>query len=229
MTMDDAGAGQSAAGAASLNLGLQLPAKCALAAGLVADYPLLAEEASGLQQAAAKRRRQFASGRHFARLAIRKLTGRAAPVLRDSQGRPAWPNGLIGSIAHSERLAAGVAASEGLRGVGIDLERADRLGGQGRNAHLHLKLFTAAERARTWEDPRQGAVIFSAKEAGYKAINPIAGRCIGFQEVEVALNWRDGTFRIRYLGNWAPNRLLERGIGRFRLCGDQVAALFLIP
>lgn len=212
-----------------MNLGLALPANCALAAGPVADYPLLAEEASGLGQAAAKRRRQFASGRHFARMAIRKLTGRAAPVLRDRQGRPAWPNKLVGSIAHSERLAAGVAASEGLRGVGIDLERADRIGGQRRSGRLHRRLFTAGERERTWEDPRQGAVIFSAKEAGYKAINPIVGRCIGFQEAEVALNWRDGTFRIRYLGDWAPNRLLDRGIGRFRLFDDQVAALFLIP
>ena len=211
-----------------LNLDFPLPAHCALAAGPVADYPLPAEEMRGLQRAAAKRRRQFASGRHFARLAIRQLTGCSATVPRDHRGRPQWPQGIIGAIAHSERLAAALVASAGLRGIGIDLERADRLGDGRRNARLHRRLFTEAERSRTWEDPRQGALMFSAKEAGYKAIHPIAGRYIGFQEVETELNWRERTFRIRYLGSWPPNRLLNQGIGRFCLFEDQVAALFFI-
>ena len=211
-----------------LNLDFPLPANCALALGAVADYPLPAEEAQGLRRASSKRRRQFASGRHFARLAIRQLTGSSAPVPRDPQGRPQWPEGMVGSIAHSERFAAAVAASAGLRGIGIDLERADRLGDGRRNARLHQRLFTEEERSRTWEDPRQGTLMFSAKEAAYKAIHPIAGRCIGFREVEADLDWRERAFRIRYLGNWPPNRLLNRGIGCFRLFDDQLAALFFI-
>ena len=155
-----------------------------------------------------------------------RLNSAPAPITRDEHGRPVWPSGLIGSISHSERLAVAVASNGALRGIGIDVEDLNRF--DGRNPRLYKKLFTDAERSRDWADPREGAVLFSAKEAAYKAVNPLVGRHIGFQEVQAAVDWDGSRFQIRYLGNHPPNGLLNRGFGRFCFVDDQVVTLFFI-
>ena len=205
---------------------IELPQGCAVEAGPPGDHPLLPEEAFALKHAIPKRRRQFAGGRHYARLAMRRLAGVAAPIPRDERGRPVWPPGFIGSISHSEVLAAAAVSNGPLRGIGIDVEDAHRL--THGNPRLYRKLFTADERARMGTDPREGALLFSAKEAAYKAVNPLVGQYIGYREVEADIDWDFSTIRIRYLGDHAPNRLLDQGYGRFRFCDDQVVTLFFI-
>ena len=207
-------------------LDIEVPDGCVAEAGPVGDYPLLPGESNGLDDAIAKRRRQFASGRHYARLAMTRLAGYSAAILRDADGRPRWPNGFIGSISHSDRRAAAVVCNGSLRGIGIDIEDADRQALA--NPRLHRRLFTEAERSLQWHHPLEGAVRFSGKEAAYKAVNPIVGRYIGLREVEADIDWRRGSFRIRYLGDHAPNRLIESGQGRFYLVDDQVITLFHI-
>lgn len=205
---------------------IELPESCVAEAGPVADYPLLTEEAPAVARAIPKRRHQFASGRHFARKALKKLAELSPPIPRDARGRPVWPPGFIGSISHSETLAAAAVSSGPLRGIGIDVEDSQRLARS--RPRLHSKLFTRAERGRTLSDPRTGAVTFSAKEAAYKAINPLVGRYIGFREVEIVIEWSRSAFRVRYLGEHEPNRLLEKGYGRFCFCEGQVVTLFFI-
>ena len=206
---------------------LELPNGCALAAGPVAGYPLLVEEAPHVAQAHPKRQRQFASGRHFARQAMTRLAGMAHPVGRDQNGRPIWPEGLIGSISHSESFAAAAVSNGPWRGIGIDVEEANRLNHA--KPRLYQKLFTNRERAGDWVDPRHGALLFSAKEAAYKAVNPLVGKYIGYREVEAEIDWELGRLAVRYVGNHAPNRLLDNGIGHFAFVGDQVVTLLLIP
>ena len=206
---------------------MELPDKCVVAAGPVADYPLLAEEALHVERVHEKRYRQFASGRHFARAATTRLAGLAAPIPRGDSGAPIWPQGLIGSISHSETVAAATVCNGTLRGIGIDVEDAQRLDKS--KPRLLQKLFTERERARTWADPREGTLMFSGKEAAYKAIHPIEGKYIGLLEVEVEVDWQRRTFRIRYLGDHPALRLLDSGFGRFTFVEDQVVALFLIP
>ena len=207
-------------------INIELPEGCAAAAGPVGDHPLLPEEAPAIAGAIPKRRRQFVSGRHFARLALRKLADVAPPIPRDERGRPIWPPGFIGSISHSEILAAAAVSKGSLRGIGIDVEDSNRLARS--QPRLRRKLLTPAERLRTWADPRAGAVMFSGKEAAYKAVNPLVGRYIGFREVEAHIDWKRSMFRIRYLGDHEPNRLLERGYGRFCFYDDQVVTMFFI-
>ena len=205
---------------------IELPGGCAAAAGPVANHPLMPDEEPCVERAVAKRRRQFAGGRHFARVAMHRLGGAQAPILRDENGRPIWPAGFIGSISHSGRLAAAAVSNGPLQGIGIDVEDSNRIGHT--HPRLHRKLFTEAERSRNWMDPREGTVLFSAKEAAYKAINPLVGRYIGFQEVEADIDWHSSMLRIRYLGDHRPNRLLNRGYGRFCFVDDQVVTLFFI-
>ena len=205
---------------------IELPGGCAAEAGPVADHPLLPEEAPAVARAIAKRRQQFASGRHFARMALHKLVEDSPPIPRDEQGRPVWPPGIIGSISHSETLAAAAVSVGKVRGIGIDVEDSQRFACC--NPRLHGKLFTPAERSRTLGNPLEGVVKFSGKEAAYKAINPLVGRYIGFREVEVDIDWTRSAFQARYLGEHEPNRLLDRGYGRFCFCDRQVVTLFFI-
>ena len=205
---------------------IELPDGCVAEAVPVADHPLLPEEAPAVARAVAKRRRQFASGRHAARAALGRLAGLAPPIPRDAGGRPVWPAGFVGSISHTETLAAAAVSAGTVRGLGIDVEDSGRLA-SGRPRLLE-KLFTPAERARVRADPRVGAVLFSAKEAAYKAVNPLAGRFIGFREAEAEVDWERSTFRVRYVGDYEPNRLLDRGYGRFRFHDGRVVTVFLI-
>ena len=199
-----------------------------LAGAPVADHlgDLYPEEHAAIAQAVIKRQHEFATGRHLARTAMASLKIGACAVGRDKSRRPIWPDICLGSISHSGSLAiAAVARSEVLRGVGIDLEEGDRVVSQ-----LHRKLFTPWELATYGQgDPRWSGLLFSAKEAAYKAINPIVGEFIGFQEVEVDIDWPNSQFRVRYVGEHAPNKLLDVGSGHFGFIEEHVVTLFLIP
>lgn len=206
-----------------IELGLQAPPGAVVLAVPVDDYPLPPEEARCVRGASERRRRQFASGRHAARAALRRLCGAAPPILRAGR-RPCWPAGCVGAISHSDSLAvAAVAPKTAVRGIGIDLERVGRL-----KPALHRKVLTESERQRPWPDPREGVLAFSAKEAGYKAVNPLTDAFIAFQEAEAVLDWERSAFRLAYLGSHAPNRLLDDGVGTFGFVGDQVVTLFFL-
>jgi 4'-phosphopantetheinyl transferase EntD len=199
-----------------------------LLAGEIDDHldELYDIEREQIAKAVEKRRREFATGRILARRAMREVGLNPGPIRRGDQRQPLWPEGCLGSITHADRLAvAGVAASGSVRGLGLDVEVADRVG-----ENLHDKLFTAWELSQlAGADPRLPGLLFSAKEAGYKATFPIAGKFIGFQEAEVLVDWPGNRFRFRYVGEHGPNRVMEEGEGYFLFCERYVLSLVIIP
>ncbi len=204
-------------------------AGCALAAAPVQDFcaRLFAEEQQAMATMVTQRRHAFSSGRHCAHLAQQLLGLPAAPVGR-RQRMPVWPPPSVGSITHSRVLAAAL-ASQNHRGVGIDLETNGRVGGR-----LLSRILTADEISSLDSLPETAAsVLFSAKEAGYKAIYPIGREYIGFMQAEVELSSGDGanrgSFRIRYLGDHAPNKALNSGSGYWTIQGQHVMTIFVIP
>ena len=124
----------------------------------------------------------FSSGRRVARESLRCLGVHDWPILR--QGRlPCWPPAIVGAIGHSRSLACALAVpAEGFRGVGVDIEAEHRVG-----AKLAPRLLTQEERGNLpsalWR-----TALFSAKEAVYKAVNPLIGEYLGFQDVAIALD-----------------------------------------
>ena len=118
---------------------------------------------------------------------------------------------------------AAVAPKTVAQSIGIDIERVGRL-----KPALHRKVLTESERRRPWPDPREGELAFSAKEAGYKAVNPLTDAFIAFQEAEAMLDWERSAFRLAYLGRHAPNRLLNEGVGSFGFVDDHVVTLFFL-
>ena len=196
-------------------------------AALVGDHrdKLLPNEQPAIARAVEKRVREFATGRHLARHALGILGLPQAAIPSGQSREPLWPTGCIGSITHTEELAiAAVAADSALRSVGIDLEVADRV-----TPELHPRLLTPRECGLLPDaDPSMPGLLFSAKEAGYKAVNPLVGQFIGFQEAEVDVDWAGRCFKLRYTGDHEPNRIMQQGQGFFCFFERYVFTLFII-
>lgn len=145
-----------------------------------ADPPLDAERA-GLEGAAPARRLEFAAGRHCAREALRALGHAAVAVPRGEHRQPLWPPGITGSISHAGSYCGAVVARESTSaGLGFDVEEWGRM-----RPALWRRIATPAERewlhARGDEGDRWATLLFSAKEAFYKAQYPRSAAFLGFQ------------------------------------------------
>jgi 4'-phosphopantetheinyl transferase EntD len=169
-------------------------------AGAAAALPLPPDEAACVRNAAPKRRQEFAAGRQAAREALRRLGHAGAVTLpADARRRPVWPPGIVGSISHTAGCAAAIAAHRArYAGLGLDVEPNEplepsllpRIGAPGE--------FDAA-RAAVGSTIAACRLVFSAKEAVYKAFNPLWDTFLDFHEV--TLEWvagpaaGTGTFR----------------------------------
>ena len=148
---------------------------------------LLPEERAVVARAAPKRRHEHAAGRLLAHKLCDELSVTAmGPLLADEDDVPAWPDDVVGSISHCDTLCIVVVAKRSFaRAIGVDIEPAAPLptGVDG------LVLFEPdREGLRAFRElPRPFAerLIFSAKEAAYKAIFPLARRVLDFDEMAV--------------------------------------------
>ena len=179
-------------------------------------------ELAEIQTMAQRRQFEFASGRYCAHLAQKMVGLVPQPILRKNRV-PLWPGSCIGSITHSDKIA-GAAVSTSLGGIGLDIEAAGRV-----EEKLFRVLFSDTEKKQiSASDFDAATVMFSAKEAGYKAIYPIGQKFIGFLEAEIVLHPADQTFTIRYLGDHPPNQALEGGYGFWREHQGQIMTVFVI-
>lgn len=150
------------------------------------------EERALMRGIAPARRRDFAAGRAAAADALR-LLGRAGPVLREGR-RPRFPAGVRGSISHCRGAAAACLAATrpDLSGVGVDVERVGRLSPEA--AGLVCTPPELALMRGGPADARLLTVVFSAKEAFYKAAAALGlPREPVFQDLEVLPDPANGT------------------------------------
>jgi 4'-phosphopantetheinyl transferase EntD len=160
-------------------------------------------ELPAIARAVPKRRQEFSAGRRAARAAMAELDLPPAPIPMGAQREPLWPQGIVGSIAHCDTLCI-AAISRKNQSIGLDIEPATPL-----PADLEDIICTPPERA--WLDtlPPQtrglrAKQIFSAKEAVYKAQYPLTGKVIGFDEVELRYDPKEGMFWDRFTTNLMP-------------------------
>lgn len=133
------------------------------------------------------RRLHFTLGRVAARRALLRLLGQEHPIPRATDGRPLWPEGVVGAITHSGDLgAAAVATRQHCHGIGLDLERRDRV------LRTNVRRMVCREAELPWveggPDNTRLLMLFSAKEAIFKAFYPMQQVWLGFHEAE--LEWR---------------------------------------
>lgn len=156
------------------------------AALLASLYPVEVEQ---IGAAVERRRIDFAGARACAREAMSRLGVPAGPVLRGGRGMPVWPPGLVGTLTHTEGLrAAALAPTARVRSLGLDVERHAPLAAGVLEA-VSLPDEAAWVRAARAEvaDVAWDALLFTAKEATYKAWFPLTHRWLGFGDAHITL------------------------------------------
>ncbi|MGX2995734.1 4'-phosphopantetheinyl transferase superfamily protein [Streptomyces sp. JNUCC 64] len=150
-----------------------------------ASAPLHPEEQRLLGTLPPARHPDFTAGRIAAARALRAL-GVEGPVLRDGR-RPVFPAGSHGSISHCVGHIGACLASVHPRVValGTDLERTDRLSWDAARLVCTPRERDWAARARRPES--RLAVVFSAKEAIYKALSALGAPAPVFHDIELSV------------------------------------------
>lgn len=141
---------------------------------------------------AAVRSRQlsFLAGRLCAERVLRLSYGQPAELGRNEKGLPQWPDGFTGAITHHDRLALAI-AGPGEYGLGIDSEL---VAAPAACRAIIDVCCTASDRdfVQGGKTAQRATLLFSAKEAAYKAISPLLGRIADFTEFEVSRYDPDG-------------------------------------
>jgi len=155
-------------------------------------YGLHPDEEKSLSPAAvAKRREEFTAGRAAANRAMREL-GIAAPppVPQGKMREPLWPEGVVGSITHSHPWTIAVAArSSSVAAIGIDLESSARMKEEDISRHICIDSEIAWMRGHP-QPLRALTMIFSSKEAVFKALSPRCKRYFDFKDARLV--WLPG-------------------------------------
>jgi 4'-phosphopantetheinyl transferase EntD len=215
--------------------------RIALAAtqGPVGPDALLPPERELVEGATSARLAEFAAGRHTARLALASLDPLLArmPVLRDPRGAPEWPSGVVGSITHSAGWTGAVVArsrrsrfGRGVAAIGLDAEPIGPLPAgvlevvasvEEREALARL---AAEQPGIPWD-----TLLFSAKEATYKAWYPVTGAVVGHDAVRVELSPAGG-FRAMASADDATGQPATLKVhGRWRIGPRVVVTLGVVP
>ncbi|WP_374222863.1 4'-phosphopantetheinyl transferase [Williamsia sp. CHRR-6] len=187
------------------------------------EFELLPGEVSLVARAVDKRRREVTTARGLARRALADLgVGEQIPILRGEKGQPLWPRGVVGSMTHTDGYRAAVVAyALQWRSVGIDAEVHDALP-EGVLDHISLPaerdVLATRPAGISWD-----RLLFSAKEATYKAWFPITERWLGFSDAHITFEQHtedSGVFHSEILvdgaavDGGAPIRTLD---GRWRV------------
>jgi 4'-phosphopantetheinyl transferase EntD len=193
---------------------------------LPGDPSLLAlEEAAAVANAVPKRVGEFTAGRLCARRALAELGVVGIPIKAAADRQPIWPEGIVGSITHTEGLCAAVVTERKfLRAIGIDTESARSV-----EPALWPRILIRAEldwlaSLEAHERAAAATLIFSAKEAAYKCQYPVTGERLGFSDLNVTVaDWgaERGALHIR------PTR--EIGLARLAAPEIESSALRTLP
>ncbi|ORV95915.1 4'-phosphopantetheinyl transferase PptT [Mycobacterium kyorinense] len=159
-------------------------------AELYSDPPGLAplpEEEPLIARSVAKRRNEFITARHCARIALGELGLPPVPILKGDKGEPCWPDGVVGSLTHCTGYrGAVVGRSSAVRSVGIDAEPHDVLPDGVLDA-----ITLPEERHEIGALPERlhwDRILFCAKEATYKAWFPLTRRWLGFEDAHIVFD-----------------------------------------
>jgi 4'-phosphopantetheinyl transferase EntD len=169
--------------------------------GQPSDAVLLPEEERFIGHAVASRRAEFGTVRNLARACLAGLGFEPVPILPGVGGAPGWPVGVQGSMTHcAGYAAAAVTSSPRIVGIGIDAEPDAPL-----PDGVWELVATAAEQHRLSatepDGPYWDRLLFSAKEAIYKAWFPLVGDWLDHQDADIIFHPHQQTFTARLARN----------------------------
>jgi 4'-phosphopantetheinyl transferase EntD len=157
---------------------------------------LFPEEQQVIAHAVPPRRREYAAVRSCARACLARLGYPQLPILPGVGGQPIWPAGVQGSMTHcAGYTAAAVAPLTQIFAIGIDAEPDAPLP----DGVIDV-IATPAEQDRLAatppepDSPHWDRLLFSAKEAVYKAWFPLVGEWLDHQQADILIHPHHHTF-----------------------------------
>jgi 4'-phosphopantetheinyl transferase EntD len=208
----------------------ELATPAEIAGGFITDFQrgLMPDEAEIVASAVKKRRDEFEAGRCAARIALGRLGIAARPILHGGNGQPIWPDGIAGSITHSNDLCfAACSRTSSARAIGIDVERVGRM-----QRKLWRMVFSDMEQAILREMPDEAVaatVAFSAKEAFMKAQYAASGQIMGLKSMRVEFV-RNGELVVSHDKNDAAfAAVLRECLLRYAAIGDHAVVFCAFP
>lgn len=181
---------------------------------------ILPEERQLIESWAPSRQREFVTGRMCARRALGLLGVGASGLLPDADGIPQWPEDTVGSISHCRGVAMAMAAkSVDCSLLGLDLEKTNRLSAGAIKQVLH-----PIEEIFAGGDQLKASIIFSLKEAFYKAQFPKWLAVGNFSDLALEVDLAKGSAKIREMdARFSPELMGLRFC--FRIVDDYVVSL----
>jgi 4'-phosphopantetheinyl transferase EntD len=170
---------------------------------------LFPPEQQSLGNAVSKRRREIIAGRLLAHLLLRRLGRVAAPIRQGEDRCPDWPEGIAGSITHTDTVCAvALCPGDQVYALGIDLEPRAALQREVwklvcRPEELDMALRSPAP--ALW-----ARWAFCAKEAFYKAQFPKTGKFFEPLDIAVTLDPAGRTFGVTVVNLPRDDRALDR-------------------
>ncbi len=158
---------------------------------------------------ALKRKSEFVAGRLCAQSAIERLTSEQQKFLPIGEsGAALWPEGIVGSITHTNNFASAVAGkSSEIESLGIDAENWIT-----KNRMDKIKEFIVSRTELiqindhiNFSESNIFTLLFSAKESIYKCFSPLLGNSMSFLDVEISFkDISTNQFQYRFLKNFSP-------------------------
>ncbi|EMK3529664.1 4'-phosphopantetheinyl transferase superfamily protein [Pseudomonas aeruginosa] len=178
-----------------------------------------------------KRRTEFVAGRICAWRSLSEMKVAAEFPLPVRDRMPVWPLGVLGSISHCASLVVAMTApASRFRALGVDVETvidsATVLNIQhsiGSDGELTVLESVVPDRARAL------TLLFSAKEALYKALYPLVGEYKDFHAAQV-VGCRAKALVLRLTEHWnAQWRCGTHVLVRFAWLGNEVLTAVWLP
>lgn len=183
-----------------------------------------------LENVAQTRKHHYVAGRYCAIQAAKKL-GHALPAFGNAETRePQWPLGFTGSISHSKSMAVScVSETTRYKSMGIDTEELIR-------TSMATKISGTVAGPEELEYLKNlnfefgFTLLFSAKEALFKALFPLGRKYIDFKEaILVSVNQKDNTFVLKLVSNNpAYESYLGDYKGQYSIVDNNLVSLILI-
>ena len=180
-----------------------------------------------VEHAAPIRQADFGDARYCAHQALKAL-GRDdySPILRGERGMPLWPHSVVGSMSHTKGLRGAVVAPRlMMRSMGLDIEVSQPLEASVIDSISSRKERQNLDVLRDHGIHNPETILFSAKEATYKAWFPVTRQWLGFDEAELDLH-PDGTFVSYILLSPSPIPFIE---GRWQLSDGFIISTTTVP
>ncbi len=186
---------------------------------------LMPGEGDHLTKAIDKRRNEFAAGRSAARIGMQAIGVSPQAIYAHKDRSPIWPKEITGSISHKNMLCAAIVTQQNVF-LGLDIEEDTPL-----TADLIPSICSEKEISSIDgpDQTRLAKLIFSAKEAAYKAQYPITCQLFGFDHMEITLDVARQSFTATFVKPVGIFAVGTRMTGRYATVAGHLVTAVTLP